>query len=283
MQFCGESKRIGLCSVLVSKCYKCQETFKMCTSEKVKLGEKRHYTTNIGAVFGQVSTGGGGDHLEEQLASMSVPSLSPHSFVGIERSLGTAFEDIVTNELLAAGKEEREHAIKHNKFSEGVPACTVMVDGGWSKRSHKHSYNANSGVGVIFGAYSKKLLYIDAHNKYCCTCAIAERSSSPIPPHKCYKNWSDSPCAMESDIILQGFKCSERMHGLRYIWMIGDGDSSVYSSICIGVPYGRFVQKVECTNHAIKCYRSALEKLAKEGNFSGSKGLINQWKNSTTV
>ena len=56
--------------------------------------------------------------------------------------------------------------------------------------------------------------------------------SSPIPPHKCYKNWSDSSCAMESDIILQGFKCSERMHGLRYIWMIGDGDTSVYSSIC---------------------------------------------------
>ena len=159
IQFCGETKRIGLCSVLVSKCYKCQETFKMCTSEKVKLGENRHYTTNKGAVFGQVSTGGGGDHLEEQLASMSVPSLSPHSFVGIERSLGTAFEDIVTNELLASGKE-CEHAIKNNKFSEGVPACTVMVDGGWSKRSHKHSYNANSGVGVIFGAYSKKLLYV---------------------------------------------------------------------------------------------------------------------------
>ena len=71
---------------------------------------------------------------------MSVPSLSPHSFVGIERSLGTAFEDIVTNELLASGKEECELAIKNNKFSEGIPACTVMIDGGWNKRSHKHSY-----------------------------------------------------------------------------------------------------------------------------------------------
>ncbi len=24
------------------------------------------------------------------------------------------------------------------------------MDGGWSKRSHKHSYNANSGVGIIW-------------------------------------------------------------------------------------------------------------------------------------
>lgn len=79
---------------------------------------------------------------------------------------------------------------------------------------------------------------------------------------------------MESDIIVEGFRCSERMHGLRYMWMIGDGDSSVYSSVCIGVPYGRMVEKVECTNHAIKCYRSALEKLAKENShFSGREGL----------
>lgn len=115
--------------------------------------------------------------MEEQLSSMNIPSLSPHSFVSIERSLGTAFEDIVTHELLSAGKEEREHAVKHNKFFEDVPACTVVVDGGWSKRSHKHSYNSKSGVGVIFGAYSKKLLYIGVHNKYCSTCSIAQRSS----------------------------------------------------------------------------------------------------------
>ena len=33
---------------------------------------------------------------------------------------------------------------------------------------------------------------------------------------------------MEADIILEGFHQSENMHGLRYLWLIGDGDSSVY-------------------------------------------------------
>ena len=33
----------------------------------------------------------------------------------------------------------------------GYPAITVIVDGGWSKRSHKHSYNAKSGVAIIIG------------------------------------------------------------------------------------------------------------------------------------
>ena len=48
------------------------------------------------------------------------------------------------------------------------------------------------------------------------------------------------------------------------MWMIGDGDSSVHHSVITSVPYGRFVEKVECLNHTVKCYRSDLEKLAKD-------------------
>ena len=39
----------------------------MHTSESSKLGDKAHYSCNIAAVLGQVATGGGGTHLEEQL------------------------------------------------------------------------------------------------------------------------------------------------------------------------------------------------------------------------
>ena len=38
----------------------------------------------------------------------------------------------------AAGKEKR-NAIERGSFHKGVPAIAVIVDGGWSKRSHKHS------------------------------------------------------------------------------------------------------------------------------------------------
>ena len=36
---------------------------------------------------------------------------------------------------------------------------TVIVDGGWCKRSHRHTYNAKSGVGVIIGFYTHTLVY----------------------------------------------------------------------------------------------------------------------------
>ena len=71
--------------------------------------------------------------------------------------------------------------------------------------SHKHSYNANSGVG--------------------CT----QQS------HTCFKNWTGTSCGMESDIITEGFQRSEEMHQLRFTQLVGDGDSSVFYSVALNV------------------------------------------------
>ena len=123
-----------------------------------------------------------------------------------------------------------------------------MVDGGWSKRSHKHSYNAKSGVGIIFGAATKKLFFIGVRNKYCSVCAISKRKNSLPPSHQCYHNWR---------------------------WFIGDGDGSVYHAVVTGVPlYDYPVHKVKCANHAIKCYRNRLEELYKSNpDCQGQYGL----------
>ena len=48
----------------------------------------------------------------------------------------------------------RELAEERGDFHEGVPA----IDGGWSKRSHRHSYNAKSGVAIIVRQATGKLL-----------------------------------------------------------------------------------------------------------------------------
>ena len=273
--FMGESQRQGFSSLLVSKCNKCNTLIKFYTSELLPVADKHHCAANIGAVLGQVATGGGSAHLREQMACINVPSLSQPRFLAVERAIGTVFEKEVTEGILAAGKKEREIAIANNSTCDGVPSCTVIVDGGWSKRAHKHSYNANSGVAVIFGAETKSLLFIGVRNKYCSTCAIAQHKKIPIPDHKCYKNWSGSSCSMEANIIVEGFRLSESMHGLKYQHMIGDGDSSVHHAVRNGVPsYGRHVQKLECANHAVKCFRGHLEKLAKDNpQFKGKHGL----------
>ena len=115
---------------------------------------------NIGAALGHIATGGGAEHMKEQLACFQVPSLSTPSFNDLECDMGAIFEEIVTEQLHIAGQKEKELAIQRGSYHNSVPAITVVVDGGWSKRSHGHSYNANSGFGVIFGAATKGLLFI---------------------------------------------------------------------------------------------------------------------------
>ena len=80
---------------------------------------------------------------------------------------------------------------------------------------------------------------------------------------------------MEVDILVSGFNVAEKMHGLRYMRVIGDGDSSVMNSIQQYVPvWGNMVTKVECANHAMKCYRNRLEKIVQDfPRYKGKGGL----------
>lgn len=72
---------------------------------------------------------------------------------------------------------------------------------------------------------------------------------------------------MEQDIIVEGFCQSVEMHGLKYKYFVGDGDSSVYARIMEKVPYGRTVLKMECANHCVRNYTGHLHTLASDKNF----------------
>ena len=42
------------------------------------------------------------------------------------------------------------------------------------------------------------------------------------------------------------------------------------------LPYGRSVKKVECCNHAVKCYRTRLEALVKDNPRIGGRGGLSK-------
>ena len=90
-------------------------------------------------------------------------------------------------------------------------------------------------VAIIIGRATGKLLHIGVRNKHCHACA----RGIPEKDHDCYKNWKSSSCEMETDIILEGFLQAEKVHGVRYMEFIGDGDSFVYHAECawMGVCY----------------------------------------------
>ena len=93
--------------------------------------------------------------------------------------------------------------------------------------------------------------------------------------HDCHKNWTGASSSMEPDIIISGFKEAESKHVLRYTEFVGDGDCSVYPKLITGVPvWGHTITKIECANHAMKCYRGALEKLVQENPRFKGKGKL---------
>ena len=92
---------------------------------------------------------------------------------------------MVSEQLLSAGQQKIQLAVLNGCYHNEVPAITVVVDAGWSKKSHKHSYNAKCGVGVIFGAATKRLLFTGVKNNYCSICAISEHQNLTIPKHQC--------------------------------------------------------------------------------------------------
>lgn len=274
-------KRAGLASIISTRCSKCHLTIPLTTSQKVP-GPKGYarWEANLAAVWGQMSTGGGHSKLKETMSTLGVPVMAPKNFVNTERSIGEWWQQQLQQSMAEAGKEEKRLAEERGSFHEGVPATTVIVDGGWSKRSHRHSYNAKSGVGVIIGQATGKLLYIGVRNKYCTACT----RGVPLDKHKCFKNWEKSSSEMESDIILEGFNEAEATHGVRYMNFVGDGDSSVYSTLIQCVPgWGRYIEKMECANHSCKCYRSALEKLVQEKpQYKGKGGLTEKMRRRLT-
>ncbi|KAK4882011.1 hypothetical protein RN001_005330 [Aquatica leii] len=148
------------------------------------------------------------------------------------------------NDMEAAGKKEHQIAVEKGCVdSDGIPWISVYLDGGWSKRSYGHNYNAASGVAVIIGRETKKVLYLGIRNKFCIICTKATNKDIEPAPHTCFKNWAGSSSGMESDIIVEGFCRSIEMHNLRYKQFIADGDSCVYAKIQQIVPYGAQVNE----------------------------------------
>ena len=206
----GERKD-GLASIISTECSGCGHVVKLETSPKVAgpSGYNR-WEINLAAVWGQMCTGGGNATLQESLGYVGVSVMTKKSFIS---TIGEWWRERLQQSMIQAGIAEREMAIDRGDYHEGVPAITVVVDGGWSKRSHRHSYNAKSGVGIIVGLETSKILHLSVRNKYCSSCA---RGSPPDQRH-CYRNWTDSSSEMEKSTILEGFKNAEKIHGVRYM------------------------------------------------------------------
>lgn len=89
----------------------------------------------------------GHTQLSELSALIEVPSISSTSYLKNFSNISDVVQDTAIEEMIKAGDEERRIAIENGNVDEnGVPMCTVIADGQWSKRSYKTKYNSFSGA-----------------------------------------------------------------------------------------------------------------------------------------
>ena len=81
-----EVRREGLASTLLAECSTCKGTLHLESSAKVKGSgsKKTRYAVNVGAVLGQMATGGGHARLNETAAALDMPGMSKKTFSNIE-------------------------------------------------------------------------------------------------------------------------------------------------------------------------------------------------------
>lgn len=252
-------QRTGFRSTLQLYCENCHAQLQLSTSRVD--GPLKNINSSI--VSATVSAGIGYSQLEEITSIVEIPCMADKTYMEISEELKAHINEVSMEELKAAGREEARLAREDGDLhTDGTPMITVVTDGAWARRSYGTNFASNSGVAVILGYRTKKVLFFGVKNKYCCVCQRAENAKTNAPPHSCSKNWTGSSTAMESAIIVEGFKQSIEMHGVIYGRLIGDGDSSTYRKITDASPYGPTVsvEKLECTNHILRNYTGRLIK-----------------------
>ena len=260
-------KRCGFKSIFSVMCTLCHYKDEI----RNQSDEAEEVDSNQGAVNATILCGGSYAQLEHTFAGVNIRCMSKKEFVKNQDDFIKSAIAAAEEEMLAAAEEEKRLAIERGDVlpGSGTPHIPVVADGSWMKRSYRSGcYDSASGVGVIVGYHTKKVLFYGVRNKVCRICRIAAKNEKVPRKHTCFKNWNTSRAstAMESDAIVEGFNTSVEKRGLVYSTLIADGDSSVYKKIIDADPYKRQirVKKIECTNHLLRNFCTKMKAIVKK-------------------
>lgn len=130
------------------------------------------------------------------------------------------------------------------ELNEGDRDITAIFDGSWQKRGHS---SLNGMVRAISGDTGK---VIDV------TLKVLQCQNRLQQEHVngCLANYQGGSGKMEVEGVLKMFQESEALHGVRYKFYLGDGDSSSFATVEKEHPYGPDFQVVKnvCVGHVQK-------------------------------
>ena len=193
------------------------------------------------------------------------------TFQNAQNDMLHILRDLCFDNMKKAAEEEKAYALRKNQVQEAngekIPWIAVVTDGGWMTRSYGTNLSSLSGLAVIIGLHTGKVLWIGTKNKYCAKCDSEEKFGLE-KNHDCFKDYDiNAPSTgMETQIILEGFQKSVEMYGLIYKILVSDGDSDVYTAIVNSKVYEKYNVipiRIRCYNHLQRNLYKHLDKIAK--------------------
>ena len=276
------STRRGFETIIFLYCNDCKTTI----SQRSHPNNPNVMKVNEAMVLGSMTSGSGYSNLKELLAPAGIPCVSAKTYRKIQEALIKQTQSISMERMRAAVEKEKKIALEKGHFVEvlkdsvliKVIFLTIITDGSWLKRTYPGgAYDSLGGCVVIIGYHTKEPLDLIVKCKACATCDRAMRENREPTEHVCFKNFdrNKSSGAMEAEATAEAFNTSYEKYKVIYRYLIGDGDSSVYSSILNHDPYREFgitVKKLECKNHKLRNHCNHLEKIGTTKNAHEVKG-----------
>jgi len=118
---------------------------------------------NAAVSWGCQASASGFEDVKTLLTVFDLPTPSYSTFRKNQDETFLEMMDGLDKNMKKWAKEEYDQAIYRGDFIEingqKYGKITVILDGGWAKRSYKHSFSSSCGIAVIIGACTKKVIY----------------------------------------------------------------------------------------------------------------------------
>ncbi|XP_062617449.1 uncharacterized protein LOC134279113 [Saccostrea cucullata] len=188
--YIGES-RYGLGSLLHLRC-SCKKINYVPTGKR---HSKNIWDVNSKLGAAMIFCGIGESVVNNLLAALNLPNISPTTLKRREREAGSAFEAVATETCSDAIAAE-------SRSCQSEEDQAVSFDAGWQTRGSGRNYASLSGHGSMIGVNTGKVLSYAVRCKKCRFCDRAVDKENP-KEHDCRKNWEKSSKAMESDMAVE--------------------------------------------------------------------------------
>ena len=226
-------KKCGYSNYIVLQCENIECGWRYSFNSSKKQG--RSYEMNVRSVlaFREIDKGHNAMTTFNKVMNMPAP-LTRRNFTKIQNKKFLPVVKKLANDSMV------NNAFKIRESRNDDRECGVSIDGTWQKRG----YSSHNGVVTVISLDTQKFLDVEVLSDKCQQCQKwAKKTQDPRynawkASHRCKINHEGSAGSMETAGAVRIFERSLNTRGLKYTKILGDGDSSTYSTIVDREPYG---------------------------------------------